>query len=139
MIKIKNKFNFFLIVLNLIFLIYYSFQLLVFTDEFAEKNIGFFNHAVAGLSEIIGIIFFCLALGLISIIFVGATNQFPLFFTILIIHCILAINFWRYFFTDAPGEAEMASIVYNASLFSLMFLSMFVLFIRLKKSLFNFL
>ena len=50
----------FLLLLNIFFLLYYSFQLLVYTDEFALKNLGFFNHAVAGLSEIIGIIFLSL-------------------------------------------------------------------------------
>jgi len=58
----------FLIVFNIFFLLYYSFQLLVFTDEFALDNLGVFNHAIAGLSEIIGIIFFSLALSLIFII-----------------------------------------------------------------------
>ncbi len=54
----KNRINLCLIGVNIIFLLYYALQLLIFTDEFALKNIGFFNHAVAGLSEIIGIIFF---------------------------------------------------------------------------------
>ena len=58
MFKIKDKINFTLILFNVILLGYYSLQLLIFTDEFATNNIGFFNHAVAGLSEIIGIIFF---------------------------------------------------------------------------------
>ena len=54
----KKNLSFVLIIFNIFFFLYYSFQLIVFTDEFATKNIGFFNHAVAGLSEIIGIIFF---------------------------------------------------------------------------------
>ena len=65
MIKVKDSLSFALISINILFLLYYSIQLLVFTNEFALKNIGFFNHAVAGLSEIIGIIFLCLSVGLI--------------------------------------------------------------------------
>ena len=64
MIKLKDPLSFTLLSINIIFLLYYSIQLLLFTDEFALKNIGFFNHAVAGLSEIIGIIFLCLSIGL---------------------------------------------------------------------------
>ena len=45
------------LITNIVFFIYYSVQLLIFTDEFILENIGFFNHAVAGLSEIVGIIF----------------------------------------------------------------------------------
>ena len=55
MIKLKDPLSVILLISNIIFLLYYSLQLLLFTDEFALKNIGFFNHAVAGLSEIIGI------------------------------------------------------------------------------------
>ena len=64
MIKTNNI----LILLNIIFLLYYSIQLLIFTDEFSINNLGSFNHAIAGLSEIIGIIFFALALSLMIII-----------------------------------------------------------------------
>ena len=48
----------FFLSINILFYLYFSIQLLVFTDEFAQENLGFFNHAVAGLAEIIGIIFF---------------------------------------------------------------------------------
>ena len=51
----NNFINLNLIGVNIIFFLYYSLQLLIFTDEFAMKNIGFFNHAIAGLLEIIGI------------------------------------------------------------------------------------
>ena len=71
MIKVKDSLSFALISINIIFLLYYSIQLLVFTNEFALKNIGFFNHAVAGLSEIIGIIFLCLSVGLLVSFFKG--------------------------------------------------------------------
>ena len=68
MLKIKGKINLILLVFNIFCLLYYSIQLLAFTDEFVSSNIGFFNHAVAGLSEIIAIIFFSLALALIIIL-----------------------------------------------------------------------
>ena len=59
----------FFVLINIIFFTYYSVQLLIFTDEFAIKNIGFFNHAVAGLSELLGIIFAALSIVLIIIFF----------------------------------------------------------------------
>ena len=46
MLKVKNKIDLILLLLNIFFLFYYSIQLLVFTDEFAIKNLGFFNHAI---------------------------------------------------------------------------------------------
>ena len=64
MIKLKDNISILLIIINIIFLLYFSSHLLIFTNEFALNNIGFFNHAVAGLSEIIGIIFFSLSVGL---------------------------------------------------------------------------
>ena len=76
MLKINGKINLILLVFNICCLLYYSIQLLAFTDEFAVINIGFFNHAMAGLLEIIGIIFFCLAIGLSIIVFRGANNHF---------------------------------------------------------------
>ena len=59
-----KKTNNFLLLLNIFFLLYYGIQLLVYTDEFALNNLGIFNHAVAGLSEIIGIIFLSLSISL---------------------------------------------------------------------------
>ena len=112
---------------------YYAFQLIIFTDEFAIKNIGFFNHAVAGLSEIIGIIFFCLAVGLVIVVFRGANNQLPLFMIVLLMQIIISLNFWRYVITDRPGETSINAIIFNASVFSLMSFSMLILIIRLKK------
>ena len=133
MFQIKNKINFFLILLNIFFLIYYSTQLLVFTDEFAKNNIGFFNHAIAGLSEIIGLIFFCLAIGLVLVIFRGPKNQLPLLATIYLIQLILSLNFWRYVITDSPGETSIEIIMLNAHIFSLTSFSMLILLLRLKK------
>ena len=131
----KNFISLGLIGVNIIFLLYYSFQLLIFTDEFALKNIGFFNHAVAGLSEIIGIIFFSLSVGLILIFFKGVRNQLPLLITILLMQIIISLNFWRYVLTDSPGETDINIITINALIFSLSGFSMFILLLRQKKDL----
>ena len=69
MIAFRDFYRLLIFFINIFFLFYYSLNLIIFTDEFAINNIGFFNHAVAGLSEIIGIIFFSLAIGLIVILF----------------------------------------------------------------------
>ena len=131
----KNFINLSLIGVNIIFLLYYSFQLLIFTDEFAMKNIGFFNHAIAGLLEIIGIIFFSLAIGLIFIFFKGVTNQLPLLITIFLMQIIISLNFWRYVLTDSPGETDTKNIIINAIIFSLLSFTMAILLIRQKKDL----
>ena len=133
MFKIKDLFCQFILAINIVFLLYYAFQLIIFTDEFAINNIGFFNHAVAGLSEIIGIIFFCLAVGLVIVVFRGANNQLPLFMIVLLMQIIISLNFWRYVITDRPGETSINAIIFNASVFSLMSFSMLILIIRLKK------
>ena len=112
-----NKTNNILILLNIIFLLYYSIQLLIFTDEFSISNLGSFNHAIAGLSEIIGIIFFSLALSLIFIIRNNIKGQIPIFFTIFLIQLLIFINFLRYIFTNSPGETSIESITFNALIF----------------------
>ena len=114
-----KKTNNFLLLLNIFFLLYYSIQLLVYTDEFALNNLGIFNHAVAGLSEIIGIIFLSLS---ISIIYVWNNNingQLPLFLSILLIQFLILLNFLRYIFTDSPGVTTFESITLNAFIFLL--------------------
>ena len=131
----KNFINLSLIGVNIIFLLYYSFQLLIFTDEFALKNIGFFNHAVAGLSEIIGIVFFSLAIGLVIIFIKGVKNQLPLLITILLMQTIISLNFWRYVLTDSPGETDINIITFNALMFSLSSFAMFMLLLRQKNNL----
>ena len=133
MLKINGKINLILLVFNICCLLYYSIQLLAFTDEFVSSNIGFFNHAVAGLSEIIGIIFFCLAIGLSIIVFRGANNQLPLLATVFLMQIIISLNFWRYVITDNPGETSISIIMFNAFVFSLMSFSMLILIIRLKR------
>ena len=112
--NIKSKF---LIVFNIFFLLYYSFQLLIFTDEFAINNLGIFNHAIAGLSEVIGIIFLSLALSLFLIFRITIKSQLPLFVTIFLIQLLIFLNFLRYIFTDSPGETTMESITLNALIF----------------------
>ena len=131
----KNFISLGLIGVNIIFLLYYSFQLLIFTDEFALKNIGFFNHAVAGLSEIIGIIFFSLAIGLTFIFIKGVKNQLPLLITILLMQIFIALNFWRYVLTNSPGETDTNTIIFNALTFSLSGFSMLILLLYQKKDL----
>mgnify|MGYP001424367267 CR=1 FL=1 len=123
----------FLIVFNIFFLLYYSFQLLVFTDEFALDNLGVFNHAIAGLSEIIGIIFLSLAISLILILRRTIKSQLPLFITIFLIQLLIFINFLRYIFTDSPGETSMQSISLNALIFFFgLISSIFFLYINYK-------
>ena len=107
----------FLIIFNFFFLLYYSFQLLVFTDEFALNNLGAFNHAIAGLSEVIGIIFLSLAISLVLILRNSIKSQLPLFITIFLIQLLIFLNFLRYIFTDSPGETTMESITLNAFIF----------------------
>ena len=128
----KNRINLCLIGVNIIFLLYYALQLLIFTDEFALKNIGFFNHAVAGLSEIIGKIFFSLAVGLTFMLIKGLKNQLPLLITILLMQIFIALNFWRYVLTNSPGETSINAITFNALIFSLSGFSMLLLLLRQK-------
>ena len=128
-----NKTSKFLIVFNIFFLLYYSFQLLVFTDEFALDNLGVFNHAIAGLSEIIGIIFLSLAISLLLILRRTIKSQLPLFITIFLIQLLIFINFLRYIFTDSPGETTMQSISLNALIFFFgLISSIFFLYINYK-------
>jgi hypothetical protein len=131
-----KKTNNFLLLLNIFFLLYYSFQLLVYTDEFALKNLGTFNHALAGLSEIIGIIFLALS---ISIIYIWKNNikgQLPLFLSILLIQVLIFFNFLKYIFTDSPGETTIESIIFNAFIFFIgglvNFLFIYINFSKLK-------
>ena len=112
-----KKTNNFLLLLNIFFLLYYSFQLLVYTHEFALKNLGFFNHAVAGLSEIIGIIFLALTISIIYVWKNKINGQLPLFLSILLIQILIFLNFLRYIFIDSPGETTIESIILNAFIF----------------------
>ena len=114
-----KKIDLFIIIINIIFFSYYATQLLVFTDEFAINNLGFFNHAIAGLSEIIGIIFTTFIIALLIIVFRGLEKQLPLISIITLFQILAALNFWRYVFTDNPGETNLNIITVNAVVFSI--------------------
>ncbi len=114
----KKNINILIIILNIIFFSYYAIQLLIFTDEFALDNLGFFNHAVAGLSEIVGIIFVTFIISFIMIIFRGIEKQLPFILLIFFFQLLASINFWRYIMTDSPGETSLYIIFSNALLFT---------------------
>ena len=130
----KKNIDNLIIIINIIFFSYYAIQLLVFTDEFAMNNLGFFNHAVAGLSEIIGIIFISFVIAYTIIIFRGAEKQLPFMFVIFLFQLLAALNFWRYVLTDSPGETSLKVITINAILFSTLSVLNFLFILRnLKK------
>ena len=129
-IKMNKKIDILIIIINIFFFGYYSIQLLVFTDEFAQANLGFFNHAVAGLSEIIGIIFITFVIGLIIILFRNIEKQLPIFLSILIFQLACSINFWRYVITDSPGETNIQIITTNAYFFTIIALFTGILIFR---------
>ena len=123
-----------IILINLFFFSYYSIQLLIFTDEFALNNLGFFNHAVAGLSEVLGIIFLSFVIGFIVIFLKGIEKQLPFVFSIFILQLLASLNFWRYVFTDSPGETSIQVITINAIIFSLVsFLSLIMIINNIRK------
>ena len=129
-----KKTNIILISLNIIFLIYYSIQLLVYTDEFSLNNLGIFNHAIAGLSEIIGIIFLSLSISLLYILKRNIDRQLPVFITIFLIQILISVNFLRYIYTDSPGETTIESITFNAIIFLFSsFISAIFILINFKK------
>ena len=117
---LKKNIDIFIIAMNIIFFLYYSIQLLIFTDEFAINNLGFFNHAVAGLSEIIGILFISFVIAYLIIIFRGVEKQLPFIFLIFIFQLLASLNFWKYVFTNSPGETSLNVIATNAIFFSLL-------------------
>ena len=117
-----KKIDILIIIINIIFFSYYSIQLFVFTDEFAINNLGFFNHAVAGLSEVLGIIFITFIIGFVIIFFRDFRKQLPFLLSIFIFQLLAALNFWRYVFTNSPGETSVNIITSNAIIFSIMVL-----------------
>jgi len=128
-----NKANNLLISLNIAFLLYYAIQLLIYTDEFAINNLGTFNHAIAGLSEIIGIIFLSLAISLIFILVNTINRQLPLFLTIFLIQLFIFINFLRYIFTNSSGDTTIESITFNTIVFLIgLIVSFIFIFINFK-------
>ncbi len=117
-----------IILLNIFFLLYYSAQLLLFTDEFALKNLGDFNHAIAGLSEILGILLLSLSCGLLFILIKNYKNQLPIFIIIFLFEFLVTLNLWRYIITNSPGETNIEVILFNAILFSIASLSLIFVF-----------
>ena len=115
----NKKVDILIVIINIIFFAYFAIQLIIFTDEFAINNLGFFNHAVAGLSEIIGIIFITFIIALSIILFRGLERQLPFILIIFLFQFLAALNFWRYVFTDSPGETNLNTITINAVLFSI--------------------
>ena len=113
-----KKVDILIILINIIFFAYYSIQLIIFTDEFAINNLGFFNHTVAGLSEIIGIIFITFIIALLLITFRGLEKQLPFILIIFLFQFLAALNFWRYVLTNSPGESDLFTISINALIFS---------------------
>ena len=128
----KNILKKSLILINIFILLYYSIQLLVFTDEFTLHNFGFYNHAIAGLAEILGILLLCLSVGLFFILIKGLQFQFTLLFTIFLFEGLVALNLWRYVITNSPGETNIQVITNNAILFSLASISMLFLLVYKK-------
>ena len=114
-----KKVDILIVIINIIFFAYFAIQLIIFTDEFAINNLGFFNHAVAGLSEIIGIIFITFIIALSIIVFRGLERQLPFILIIFLFQFLAALNFWRYVFTDSPGETNLNTITINAIIFSI--------------------
>ena len=126
----KKNIDNLIIIINIIFFSYYAIQLLVFTDEFALNNLGFFNHAVAGLSEIIGIIFISFVIAYTIIIFRGAEKQLPFMFVIFLFQLLASLNFWRYVLTDSPGETSLNVITTNAIFFSILSILNFLFILK---------
>ena len=113
----KNFLQKIIILINIFTLLYYSIQLLVFTDEFTLQNFGFYNHAIAGLAEILGILLLCLSIGLFFILIKGLQFQFALLFTIFLFEGLVALNLWRYVITNSPGETNI-QVITNCLLYT---------------------
>ena len=128
----KNFLQKIIILINIFILVYYSIRLLVFTDEFTLQNFGFYNHAIAGLAEILGILLLCLSIGFIFILIKGLQFQFTLLFTIFLFEGLVALNLWRYVITNSPGETNIQVISNNAILFSIASISMLFLLVYKK-------
>ena len=136
MIKYPDRLSLIFVSIYIVLLLYYSIQLLVFTDEFAINNLGSFNHSIAGLCEIIGIIFISLSIGLFLTIIISPKFQMIIYITVLIMQILITLNFWRYILTDSPGESNIDTITNNALIFSLMCILLIITIYRLRKHLF---
>ena len=130
----NKKVDILIVIINIIFFAYFAIQLIIFTDEFSINNLGFFNHAVAGLSEIIGIIFITFIIALSIIVFRGLERQLPFILIIFLFQFLAALNFWRYVFTDSPGETNLNTITINAIIFSIIsFLNLILILKNINK------
>ena len=130
----NKKVDILIVIINIIFFAYFAIQLIIFTDEFSINNLGFFNHAVAGLSEIIGIIFISFIIALSIIVFRGLERQLPFILIIFLFQFLAALNFWRYVFTDSPGETNLNTITINAIIFSIIsFLNLILILKNINK------
>ena len=130
----NKKVDILIVIINIIFFAYFAIQLIIFTDEFSINNLGFFNHAVAGLSEIIGIIFISFIIALSIIVFRGLERQLPIILIIFLFQFLAALNFWRYVFTDSPGETNLNTITINAIIFSIIsFLNLILILKNINK------
>ena len=136
MIKYPDRLSLIFISIYILLLLYYSIQLLVYTDEFAINNLGSFDHSIAGLCEIIGIIFISLSIGLFLTIIFSPKLQMIIYITVLIMQIFITLNFWRYILTDSPGESDIDTITNNALIFSLMSILLIITIFRLRKYLF---
>ena len=129
-----KKVDILIVIINIIFFAYFAIQLIIFTDEFSINNLGFFNHAVAGLSEIIGIIFISFIIALSIIVFRGLERQLPIILIIFLFQFLASLNFWRYVFTDSPGETNLNTITINAVIFSIIsFLNLILILKNINK------
>ena len=129
-----KKVDILIVIINIIFFAYFAIQLIIFTDEFSINNLGFFNHAVAGLSEIIGIIFISFIIALSIIVFRGLERQLPIILIIFLFQFLASLNFWRYVFTDSPGETNLNTITINAIIFSIIsFLNLILILKNINK------
>ena len=126
----NKKIDKLIIIINIFFFTYYSIQLLVFTDEFALANLGFFNHAIAGLSEILGIIFVTFVISLILILLRDIEKQLPFILCIFVFQLAASINFWRYVLTNSPGETDINTISNNAIIFTIITFFTIILIIK---------
>ena len=130
----NKKVDILIVIINIIFFAYFAIQLIIFTDEFSINNLGFFNHAVAGLSEIIGIIFISFIIALSIIVFRGLERQLPIILIIFLFQFLASLNFWRYVFTDSPGETNLNTITINAIIFSIIsFLNLILILKNINK------
>ena len=136
MIKYPDRLSLIFISIYILLLLYYSIQLLVYTDEFAINNLGSFNHSIAGLCEIIGIIFISLSIGLFLTIIFSPKLQMIIYITVLIMQILITLNVWRYILTNSPGESNIDTITNNALIFSLMSILLIITIFRLRKYLF---